>query len=172
MKFIKTRDVINPMRANATDAGIDFFVPTNLHISTMIEKNPNTSLYDYPNSKNGIVTTILLKPGERILIPSGIHVKLPKNTALVAFNKSGVAHKTGLIVGSQVVDEGYEGEVHLSLINTSNKKTIIKAGAKIVQFIMMNVKYNKVEEIEQSVEEFYAEEKSSRGSGGFGSTDK
>ena len=171
MKFIKTRDVISPQRANRTDAGIDFFVPSNIHISTMLDLNPGTSLYDYNVNAAGIVCGIKLKSNKRVLIPSGIHVKLPKNTALIAFNKSGIAHKSGLIVGSCVVDEGYEGEVHISLINTSSEICLIKANAKIVQFILTNVKYNKPEESDKSIEEFYEDSKSTRGGGGFGSTE-
>ena len=171
MDYIKVREVLNPVRANKTDAGIDFFVPLDLTVGEMRNLNKN-KITDYQYTPEGVVTSIILQPQERTLIPSGIHCKLPKNHALVAFNKSGVAAKTGLIVGSQVVDEGYEGEIHLSVINTSNKTCLVKAGAKIVQFILMPVKYSQPKLKEVPLIEFYKESTSTRGSGGFGSSNK
>jgi dUTPase len=60
---------------------------------------------------------LVLKQGERCLIPSGIKVDVPAGHALIAFNKSGVAVKKGLDVGACVVDVGYQGQVHISLTN-------------------------------------------------------
>ena len=71
MKFCKVRKVKTPIRANNTDAGIDFFVPEDQKI-------------------------ISLDPGESCLIPSGIKCNVPEGFALVAFNKSGVAVKKAL----------------------------------------------------------------------------
>jgi dUTP pyrophosphatase len=172
MEFKKTREVESPIRAHKTDAGIDFFVPTDLKIGAMIEKNPKTTIYDYIIDDFGTVKKIKLKPGKRILIPSGIYCKIPKNTALVAFNKSGVANDTGLVVGSCVVDEGYQGEVHISLINTSTDVCMINAGAKIVQFVLMKIDNKMPAEFDGSLDDFYKNSKSDRKDGGFGSTDK
>ena len=142
MKFTKVRDVKSPKRANDTDAGIDFFVPEN-------------------------AGTITLTPGDSCLIASGIKVNVPKGYALVAFNKSGVATKKGLQVGACVVDCGYQGEVHIHLVNIGQEYTQLLPGDKVVQFVLLKLGNPILEEV--SEENLY-EEESNRGDGGFGST--
>jgi dUTP pyrophosphatase len=141
MLIKKIRSVKTPSRGTAKSAGIDFYVPD-----------------DYPS------TTIF--PGEAILIPSGIKAQVPEGFALVAFNKSGIATKNRLSVGACVVDEDYEGEIHLHLYNTSqNKMVTIEPGMKLTQFVLLPVNYQNVEEVNE-----FPERQSDRGSGGFGST--
>jgi len=142
MKFTKIRDVKSPTRANATDAGIDFFIP-------------NDHVFSY------------LKPGASVLIPSGVKVNCPEGYALIAFNKSGVAVKKNLHVGACVVDHGYQGELHLNLTNVGSEDQTIEGGDKIVQFVLLPLGPPEVEEVEET--ELY-EEVSARGEGGFGSS--
>ena len=170
MDFVKVRNVISPSRGHSTDAGIDFFIPEDLDVKEMKELNGNGEI-SYLCTAHKKVYQIILKPRERVLIPSGIHVKVLPGHALIAFNKSGIASKTGVIVGSCVVDEGYEGEVHLSLINTSNLTCRLNANAKVVQFIMAPINQLEVCEVFEPISEFYNDSESTRGDGGFGSTD-
>ena len=169
IKFLKTRNVKSPSRANKYDAGIDFYVPefTEDFIIAMEQKNPDV-IY-IPTDEGDY---FLLQPQQRILIPSGIHCQmmLPYR-ALIAANKSGVATKTGLIFGAQVVDYEYQGEIHISLINTSAEDVFIRPGMKAIQFLEMPI-YNSDIEITENVstEDFYKGE-TTRGAGGFGSTD-
>jgi dUTPase len=170
IKFLKTRDVKSPSRANKYDAGIDFYVPefTPEFIRDLKAKNPNNNEI----SKDGIY----LRQGDRILIPSGIHCQMAHSgRALIAANKSGVATKTGLIVGACVVDYEYQGEIHISLINTSNIPipAMITPGMKAIQFLEIPI-YNSDIEVEEgkTLEKFYEEKTTTRGADGFGSTDK
>ena len=140
MNIQKTRNVKTPSRGTNLSAGLDFFVPE-----------------DYPG--------VVLKPNESVLIASGIRAHVPSGYALIAFNKSGVAVKQGLSVGACVVDEDYEGEIHLHLINTSNSVTEIKAGQKLTQFVLVPVSYMDVHVLEE-----LPERNTERGAGGFGST--
>ena len=103
------------------------------------------------------------------LIPSGIKANVPKGYALIAFNKSGVATKKGLYIGACVVDEDYQGEIHLHLTNVGDKDVSIAKDDKIAQFILIPVYY--AIPVEVPVENLY-EAESERGAGGFGSTDK
>jgi len=140
MKVQKLREVKTPNRGTEVSAGIDFYVPEDFE-------------------------TKVLAPGQSVLIPSGIKVRVPIGYALIAFNKSGVSVKQGLSVGACVVDEDYDGEVHLHMINTSNKDQTISTGQKLVQFVLIPVSYTNVEvlyELPQRVTQ--------RGAGGFGST--
>ena len=140
MKLQKLRNVKTPNRGTASSAGIDFYVPEDFE-------------------------TRVLKPGESVLIPSGIKMQLPRGYALIAFNKSGVAVKQGLSVGACVVDEDYEGEIHLHMINTSEKDQVIATGQKLVQFVLVPVAYFDIEEVEE-----LQPRNTERGAGGFGST--
>ena len=142
MKISKIRDVKTPNRGTEKSAGIDFFVPNDL------EK-------------------IVIAPGENACIPSGIKANVPTGHALVVFNKSGVALRKNLAIGACVIDEDYQGEIHLHLYNFGTSEQSIEPGEKIVQMILLPVFYDSVEEV--SLTDLY-NSTSSRGSGGFGST--
>lgn len=144
MRILKVRDVKTPVRGTAKSAGLDFFVPN-----------------DFPGSHS-------LIPGDSINIPSGIHVEVPAGYALVVMNKSGVALKKGLQVGACVIDEDYQGEVHLHVTNIGSDLQEIEPGDKLVQMLLIPVLYDDVEVVD-FIEELYPES-SDRGAGGFGST--
>ena len=142
LQFSRIRKVISPNRAHSLDAGIDFFVPTDF-------------------DQKG------LAPGEALRIKSGIKVNVPQGYALIAFNKSGISTKLGLIVGACVIDSGYQGEISIHIINTSNKMIWIIPDMKIVQYILIPIAESIPEEVEESKLFPYS---STRKSGGFGST--
>lgn len=164
MKICKIREVKTPNRAHYNDAGIDFFVPAWSEEFEQILKEKNNERSIFIDSEK-----IILPAGERILIPSGIKAIIPENYALIAFDKSGVGSKKGLTLLAKVVDELYRGEIHINLTNVSNKSQIISYNEKIVQFILIPVFYDIVEEIP---EDEYNLDKTERGEGGFGSTNK
>jgi len=141
MKISKVKIVKTPTRGTPESAGIDFFVPEGIFAN--------------------------LSPGQSCLIPSGIKANVPTGHALVAFNKSGVAVKKNLHVGACVVDEDYQGEIHIHLNNTGVETVEISPGEKIIQFILLPVFYDIIEEV--NLENLY-EKESIRGEGGFGST--
>lgn len=138
MKVQKLRNVKTPSRGTSVSAGIDFYVPEDFE-------------------------TQVLKPGQSVLIPSGIKAQVPRGYALIAFNKSGVATKQGLQVGACVVDEDYRLEIHLHVINISDKNQTVVTGQKLVQFILMPVSYLDIEEVDNI-------ENNTERKGGFGST--
>lgn len=141
IKFARIKDVKMPVRGTAESAGIDFFVPNDFE-------------------------TITIKNGEDVKIQSGIKCKMPKNTALIAFNKSGVALK-GLSIGAKVIDEDYMGEISIHVYNRSNNDVTINPGDKLVQFINLPVIYSIPTEVDES--ELF-DTITERGEGGFGST--
>jgi dUTP pyrophosphatase len=144
MKITKIRDVKTPTRGTEGSAGIDFYVPDS-----------------FPSNLCNI------EPYERYFIPSGIKANVPEGYALIAMNKSGVALKKGLMVGAAVVDSDYQGEIHLHLINCSNRGVTIKPGDKLVQFLLVPVSHCSIEEVSEG--ELYSAD-TERGEGGFGST--
>jgi len=74
MNFCKTREVKDPIRANITDAGIDFFVPTDIKKTEFIDKQTNNVAYDLYGEL--LVKSITIYPHSRVLIPAGIHMNL------------------------------------------------------------------------------------------------
>jgi dUTP pyrophosphatase len=175
MEYSRTRDVLQPTRGTAKSAGIDFYVPafTETFKNDLFKKNDHLHRL-YMNSANireliDEKNIIPLYPKDRILIPSGIKVKIPKDHVLIGFNKSGVSSKKGLDILACVVDEDYQGEIHISIVNTGNDTITIEPQEKIIQWILLPVNYSKPEEVK--LEELYSEE-TERGAGGFGSTDK
>lgn len=159
MKVAKVRDVKTPERGTAKSAGIDFFVPNDF-----VEK--------------------VLPPRRDMLIPSGIKADVPEGFMLMAAEKSGVvtskeacifigrtpkptAFDSIVILGAKIVDEDYQGEIHIHLINVGRKPVVINPGTKIAQFILVPVSYENVEVVP---EDQLFSEVSDRGDGGFGST--
>lgn len=172
IKFLKIREVKSPSRAYEFDAGIDFYVPefTESFLDDLAEKNSGRDL-------SMVDGDIVIPPHSRIMIPAGLKLRMKEpGRALVAANKSGVATKTGLIYGAQVIDYTYKGEIHISLINTTDNNVTIKAGQKVIQFLEIPVYTSKVEVINKDDENteslFYSGMQDDRGAGGFGSTDK
>ena len=141
MKISKVREVKTPTRGTEKSAGIDFYMP------------------------NGFSETI--EPGQSCLVPSGIKANIPTGYALIAFNKSGVAVKKNLYVGACVVDEDYQGEIHINLTNVGTKTTTIESGEKIIQLVLVPVFYDDIEVVDENV---LFKAQSERGAGGFGST--
>jgi dUTP pyrophosphatase len=140
MKVQKLRPVKTPSRGTPQSAGIDFYVPDDFQPVTLFN-------------------------GESVLIPSGIKAHIPENYMWLALNKSGVATKLGLTVGAQVIDEDYEGEIHLHVIKNTNKPVTIEPGMKLVQLVLVPVLYEDIE-----VVDILEPRNTQRGTGGFGST--
>lgn len=114
--------------------------------------------------------TISIAPQNRILVPSGIKVWIEKkDSALIATNKSGVATKKGLVVGATTVDSDYTGEVHLSVINTTDTYQSVVCGEKLIQFIHTPVILSNLVEVNNDEYDSISTS-TTRGSGGFGST--
>jgi dUTPase len=169
IKFLKTREVKSPSRANKLDAGIDFYVPefTFEFLKDLRAKNPD--LDDTHITSLGIYLNI----GQRVLIPSGIYCQMSTpGRALIAANKSGVVTKTGLIFGAQVVDYEYQGEIHISLIYTGNGTVEILPGMKAIQFIETPVFNSEIQVFDQLIPSSFFERETTRKDGGFGSSDK
>lgn len=164
MKYAKVRDVKSPCRGTKKSAGIDFFVPnySEEFLKVFQEKNPVCL-----NDNEGFT----IRAHKRALIPAGIKAAIPAGYALFVNNKSGVATKKGLIFGANLLDEDYEGEFHISVINTDSQDVQVKWGEKLVQMVLLEVNYENAEECSiEELQEIFKSRNSERGEGGFGST--
>ncbi|MCH8153746.1 MAG: dUTP diphosphatase [Proteobacteria bacterium] len=112
-----------------------------------------------------IEADVVLQPGERKLIPSGIAIALPAGTEAQVRPRSGLALKHGVTVlnAPGTIDADYRGEVGVILINHGDAPFTVTRGARIAQMVIAPV----TQASWRSVESL---EKSTRGAGGFGST--
>ena len=167
--FVRVRDVKMPSRANANDAGYDWFIPNGLDEfkEDLIKENANRRIMYGPSEDGQFDITI--GPHERIKIPSGLRVNIhDKDTYIGIDNKSGIANNKGLLYTSDVIDADYRGECNLCLVNTSDDWVTVRTGQKILQAIQrpkIPTVYN-----ELTLEEFEKLEATDRGTGGFGSS--
>ncbi len=108
---------------------------------------------------------VQLKPLQRTLIPTGIHIELPQGYEAQIRPRSGLAIKKGLSLLNTpgTIDSDYRGEIKVILINLSNETAQVHNGERIAQMIIN--KYEQVTFVE--VDELSETE---RGAGGFGHT--
>lgn len=153
-----------PVRGTASSAGLDFFLPgmSSKFRADLFIMNSD-KLGDFILDEKGLT----IKPGKKIVIPSGIKVSLPQGHAMIAFEKSGLATKSGIRPTAKVVDEDYQGVVGMGVENTGDKPYTFKFGEKVTQFLVMPVCMYNPEIVEEDV--LYGS-KSSRGAGAYGST--
>lgn len=176
--YTKVRNVKSPNRANEGDAGLDFYVPilTEADIRAVPQNTEQMHLGNlrFKYSDNDEICCVSLTPGGRVLIPSGIRVLIePKDSMLMAANKSGVATKSGLLYTAEIIDSPYTGEMHIGIFNSSAQKQTIPLteGKKIMQFIHVPIILSTPIEIPNDIYEAKAKDWGSRGSNGFGSSD-
>lgn len=108
---------------------------------------------------------IVLKPGERILIPTGLQMALPEGYEAQIRPRSGLAIREGITMLNTpgTIDADYRGEVKVIAINHGEENFVIKHGDRIAQMVIAPVTQFPVVEVETL-------DKTERGEGGFGST--
>ena len=112
-----------------------------------------------------IENNIIINPGEKALISTGISMAIPKGYEVQIRPRSGLAVKKNITVLNTpgTIDADYRGEIKVILINHGKEKFIIKNGERIAQMVVCPV-------IQAGLEEVKELSDTSRGSGGFGST--
>ena len=111
---------------------------------------------------------VVLQPGERRLIPTGLHIELPPGTEAQVRPRSGLAYKHGLTVLNSpgTIDADYRGEVGVLLIHHGQEAFTIEPGERIAQLVVasyVRVQWDAVHEPAELA-------LSDRGAGGFGHT--
>ncbi len=139
----------SPTRSNPSDAGLD--------------------VYYCP--KDPMVSSCSIKPGENMLLPTGLSFGVPHGYMLQVCNRSSMGAKRSLIVGAHIVDSGYDGEVFIDLHNIGSEIQYVESGAKIAQLVMVPVVHFRAQEVRET--SLYRDDisMSKRGDGALGSTD-
>ena len=109
---------------------------------------------------------LVLAPGERAMIPTGIAVAIPDGFAGLVQPRSGLAarHGVGIVNAPGLIDAGYRGEVKVIAINLDPREPFeVHRGDKIAQLVIYPIPDAKLREVEELPD-------SERGGSGFGST--
>ena len=108
---------------------------------------------------------MIIHPGEKSLVPTGLSIAIPRGYEIQIRPRSGLAAKKNITVLNTpgTIDADYRGEIKVILINFGKEKFIIKNGDRIAQMVVAPVVQADLEEVKEL-------SGTERGSGGFGST--
>jgi len=112
-----------------------------------------------------VTNDVIIDPGKRALIPTGVAIALPETFEAQVRPRSGLALKHGitLLNSPGTIDADYRGEVQVILANLGSEPFTVTRGMRIAQMVIASyarVEWHEVSELPQSA----------RGAGGFGST--
>lgn len=110
---------------------------------------------------------LVIKPGERVLVPTGLAMEIPLGFEIQVRPRSGLSFKTGLMVCNSpgTIDSDYRGEIKIILGNLSDRREVIQHGDRVAQLVLAPVYQAHYEEVQEL-------STTDRGAGGFGSTGK
>ena len=108
---------------------------------------------------------LIIQPGQRALVPTGIAIALPPGSEGQVRPRSGLASRHGITVLNTpgTVDADYRGEIQVILINLGETPYLVQRGARIAQLVIAPVLRANLSESQELAG-------SKRGGGGFGST--
>jgi dUTP pyrophosphatase len=109
--------------------------------------------------------SLVLKPLERSLVPTGLFIELPEGYEAQVRPRSGLAAKHGISIVNTpgTIDPDYRGEIKVILVNLSDVPFTLEPGERIAQMVIArfeHISWNEVETLSETV----------RGAGGFGHT--
>jgi dUTP pyrophosphatase len=112
-----------------------------------------------------VTTPLVIPPGGRALVPTGLRIALPPDHELQVRPRSGLALKHGITMPNTpgTVDEDYRGELQVIVLNAGTEPFTVERGMRIAQAIVAPVVRARWREVETLPD-------SARGEGGFGST--
>lgn len=154
VKFKKLYDdAVVPQYMSAGAAGMD--VRACLHskdIDVSFDPRGGTPIY-------------YLQSGDRVAVPTGLSVEIPKGYEIQVRPRSGLAFKNGITVLNSpgTIDSDYRGQIMVILLNTDRDAFVISNGDRIAQLIVAPV-------VQADIEEVIEISETERGSGGLGST--
>ena len=106
---------------------------------------------------------LVIGPGERALVPTGIHLAIPPGFAGLVWPRSGLAVRQGIDTMAGVIDSDYRGEVQVLLVNHGAEPFHVARGARVAQLLIQKVEPAGFVRVDRLPE-------SGRGAGGFGSS--
>ena len=108
---------------------------------------------------------IMIQPGERAAVSTGVALVLPQGYVSLIWPKSGLAAHDGIMIMAGVVDAEYRGEYKIIAYNSGTEPKTFAVGDKVAQLLVQQVAHPDFIEVVELDE-------TTRGEGGFGSTGK
>lgn len=141
-------------------------MPENIDVLITASHVPSYALPGDAGADLSSTQNLVLEPGQRAMVPTGVSLALPEGYAALVVPRSGLAARHGISIVNTpgIIDAGYRGEIKVMLLNTDREESFtVKAGERIAQLVIIPViRANFI-----SVETLPSSE---RGEGGFGST--
>lgn len=111
------------------------------------------------------IEEVVLAPGERAAVPTGLAVAIPDGWVGLVHPRSGLARRYGVTVANApgTIDAGYRGEVLVLLCNLGNEPVTLQRGERVAQLLLQRVGRAGVSVVDDL-------DATARGEGGFGST--
>jgi dUTP pyrophosphatase len=115
-----------------------------------------------------VVEPLVLRPGARAAVPTGLIIALPDGHEGQVRPRSGLAIRHGVTVANApgTIDGDFRGELHVLLVNLGQEDYVIEPGERIAQLVVAPVTRVEVAAVEHAADLGLT----TRGSGGFGST--
>ena len=112
-----------------------------------------------------VMSPVVIPPGGRMLVPTGLRIALPAGYELQVRPRSGLALKNGIVLPNSpgTIDEDYRGEVGVIVLNAGDAPFTVERGMRIAQAVIAPVVRSAWREVAELPE-------TARGNGGFGST--
>ena len=110
---------------------------------------------------------VVIRPGQRLLVPTGFAVAIPIGACGLILPRSGLALNQGLTLLNSpgLIDSGYRGELQVLLYNTAEQSVSIERGQRIAQLLILAVDQLRLLEVDQ-----LPPGPDDRGAAGFGSS--
>jgi dUTP pyrophosphatase len=148
----------------------DLAPPADLSVP-VVRLDPDLPLpsYAHPGDAGADLFTtvdVVLAPGERALVPTGVALAIPEGYVGLVHPRSGLAARHGLSIVNTpgTVDAGYRGEVKVLLVNLDPREPVeLRRGDRVAQLVLQRVERAGFVEVDALPD-------SSRGAGGYGST--
>ena len=112
-----------------------------------------------------VAAPMVIAPGQRVLVPTGLAIALPPGYELQVRPRSGLALKNGIVLPNSpgTIDEDYRGEVQVIVMNAGQEPFTVERGMRIAQAVLAPV-------VRAGWVEVAELDATGRGAGGFGST--
>jgi dUTP pyrophosphatase len=112
-----------------------------------------------------VAAPVIIEPGKRALIPTGLAVAIPPGFELQIRPRSGLALRHGIVLPNSpgTIDEDYRGEIQVIVLNAGDQPFTVERGTRIAQAVLAPVtraRWLEVESLDTTI----------RDGGGFGST--
>lgn len=140
---------------------MDSHSPNLNHTGNLVRSTEHAAAFDLQAA-----VSLMLAPGQRCLVPTGVHVDMPPYMAAFVLPRSGLAFKKGITITNApgLIDPDYAGDIGVILQNDGDELFVVEKGDRIAQLMFVpffTPTLTQVETLHKVTE---------RGTGGFGST--